>query len=135
MTQSNPQLPNNLSPSSPTENSGNTLSNATNAGGAPPPRNNNNRVEGRDFSLQQSATVALLPSIAEEKHLNGFSHHVPYQKSISLIDQHQKFTPPTPADLSSTDKAEVSFPKNIQKVLLQVHARVHRYIHSIHLDF
>lgn len=123
MTQSNPQLPNNLSGTTPSESipiNATTITNATitttsgtgsaattTTSGAPPPstKNTNNRVEGRDYLLQPSATVALLPSIAEERNHhygNGFPHHIPYHKSISLVEQHQKFmSPPPSADFSS----------------------------------
>lgn len=132
MTQSNPQLPNNLSgttgtPSESIPINATTITNATitttsgtgspattTTPGAPPPqtKNTNNRVEGRDYLLQPSATVALLPSIAEERNHhygNGFPHHIPYHKSISLVEQHQKFmSPPPSADLTSKDNSEVS---------------------------
>ncbi|ODN05154.1 Anion exchange protein 3 [Orchesella cincta] len=105
MTQSNPSLTNNLG-STGTENNAvtnTTTSSTTGTTGAPPSRNN--RVEGRDYLLQPSATVALLPSIAEERHhLNGNGFPIPYHKSISLIEHHQKFMSP-PAGFY-TDKSE-----------------------------
>ncbi|CAL8069832.1 unnamed protein product [Orchesella dallaii] len=113
MTQSNPSLSNNMG-STGTENNGtsaavtNTTTSSTTTTGTTgaPPSSRNSRVEGRDYLLQPSATVALLPSIAEERHHlngNGFPH-IPYHKSISLIEQHQKFMPPQAG--FTTDKSE-----------------------------
>ena len=96
MTQSNPQL-------SSENHAANGAGSPTNAGttmngtGTPPPsKNSSNRVEGRDYLLQPSATVALLPSIAEEK--NGFPHNIPYKKSQSLVENQQinRFMSPPP---------------------------------------
>lgn len=85
MTQSNPQLPN---------------ENTTGVGNGSRD-NRRGRVEGRDYHLQPSATVALLPAIAEERQTNG----VPYHKSISMIETGSKFLASDPFN----DKTEASY--------------------------
>jgi hypothetical protein len=55
------------------------------------------RAEGRDYVLQPSATVALLPAIAEEK-----SHPPPgYHKSVSMVETSRLNGQPHHQDLLS----------------------------------
>lgn len=122
MTQSNPHLSDNASPTDMqginntgananatvgASTTGNTTgSTTTNPATTSPTSKTNSRVEVRDYTLQPSATVALLPSIAEERQ-NGFPQ-IPYNKSVSLIEQHQKLMSPPTADFISSDKSEVN---------------------------
>jgi hypothetical protein len=69
------------------------------------------RAEGRDYVLQPSATVALLPAIAEEK-----SHPpVGYHKSVSMVETRRLNGQPHQQDLlsqggwDSGDAKEVRF--------------------------
>jgi len=105
MTQSNPQL---LHPVVPTLGDSTTRS----------------RAESRDYGMQPSATIALLPAIAEEKHGNGGggTGHPGYHKSVSMIEtsRHPSLPPPqlVPPDLLNEKGTEVCCHYRLYKVCL-----------------
>lgn len=124
MAQSNPLLPNNLSESVQADEDTGSIPNATSPSKSlvstaapissgstrslPLKDNNNSNMEGRDCSLHASATVVLLPSIAEERNNylgTGFTH-LPYHQSFA--EQHRNpFTLANDFASHSADNSQV----------------------------